>query len=134
MKKLFITSIILSSCLFADKITPEIEIAIQKSIALENKKAPIKVSDKLTFLKVFYDKSSKTQTIYYELKEDLTKYSDELKEIYLEELKDKAQDENCSDKRIVDFYGKWEDFKLAYNYKNESFDKTVTIDFKDCKK
>ena len=63
MKKLFITSIILSSCLFADKITPEIEIAIQKSIALENKKAPMKVSDKLTFLKVAYDKSSKTQTI-----------------------------------------------------------------------
>ena len=27
MKKLFTTSIILSSCLFADKITPEIEIA-----------------------------------------------------------------------------------------------------------
>ena len=56
------------------------------------------------------------------------------KYIYLEELKDKAQDENCSDKRIVDFYGKWEDFKLAYNYKNESFDKTVIIDFKDCNK
>ena len=78
MKKLFTTSIILSSCLFADKITPEIEIAIQKSIALENKKAPMKVSDKLTFLKVAYDKSLKTQTIYYELKEDLTKYKNKI--------------------------------------------------------
>ena len=95
-------------------------MAIIKSIALENKKAPVNVTNNLTFLKAEYSKKTKTQTIYYEVKDDLKGYSDELLELYAEDLRNDAQIENCNDKRVVDFYGKWEDLKLAYNYTSQN--------------
>ena len=86
-------------------------------------------------MKAEYNKKTKTQTIYYEVKDDLKGYSDELIELYAEDLRNDAQIENCNDKRVVDFYGKWEDLKLAYNYtsQNKQLDTTVIIDFKKCK-
>ena len=106
-----------------------------KSIDLEDKKAPVNVTNNLTFLKAEYSKKNKTQTIYYEVKDELKGYSNELLELYAEDLRNDAQIENCNDKRVVDFYGKWEDLKLAYNYtsKNKKLDTTVIIDFKKCK-
>jgi hypothetical protein len=125
----------LSTFLCANKITNEVEMAIIKSIDLENKKAPVNVTNNLTFLKAEYSKKTKTQTIYYEVKDELKGYSNELLELYAEDLRNNAQIENCNDKRVVDFYGKWEDLKLAYNYtsQNKQLDTTVIIDFKKCK-
>ena len=135
MKKIYLLTLLLSTFLCANKITNEVEMAIIKSIDLENKKAPVNVTNNLTFLKAEYSKKTKTQTIYYEVKDDLKGYSDELLELYAEDLRNDAQIENCNDKRIVDFYGKWEDLKLAYNYtsQNKQLDTTVIIDFKKCK-
>ena len=135
MKKIYLLTLLLSTFLCANKITNEVEMAIIKSIALENKKAPVNVTNNLTFLKAEYSKKTKTQTIYYEVKDDLKGYSDELLELYAEDLRSDAQIENCNDKRVVDFYGKWEDLKLAYNYtsQNKQLDTTVIIDFKKCK-
>ena len=135
MKKIYLLTLLLSTFLCANKITNEVEMAIIKSIDLENKKAPVNVTNNLTFLKAEYSKKTKTQTIYYEVKDDLKGYSDELIELYAEDLRNDAQIENCNDKRIVDFYGKWEDLKLAYNYtsQNKQLDTTVIIDFKKCK-
>ena len=135
MKKIYLSTLLLSTFLCANKITNEVEIAIIKSIALENKKAPVNVTNNLTFLKAEYSKKTKTQTIYYEVKDELKGYSDELLELYAEDLRNNAQIENCNDKRVVDFYGKWEDLKLAYNYtsQNKQLDTTVIIDFKKCK-
>lgn len=135
MKKIYLLTLLLSTFLCANKITNEVEMAIIKSIDLENKKAPVNVTNNLTFLKAEYSKKTKTQTIYYEVKDDLKGYSDELIELYAEDLRNDAQIENCNDKRVVDFYGKWEDLKLAYNYtsQNKQLDTTVIIDFKKCK-
>ena len=135
MKKIYLLTLLLSTFLCANKITNEVEMAIIKSIDLENKKAPVNVTNNLTFLKAEYSKKTKTQTIYYEVKDDLKGYSDELLELYAEDLRNDAQIENCNDKRVVDFYGKWEDLKLAYNYtsQNKQLDTTVIIDFKKCK-
>jgi hypothetical protein len=135
MKKIYLLTLLLSTFLCANKITNEVEIAIIKSIDLENKKAPVNVTNNLTFLKAEYSKKTKTQTIYYEVKDELKGYSDELIELYAEDLRNDAQIENCNDKRVVDFYGKWEDLKLAYNYtsQNKQLDTTVIIDFKKCK-
>lgn len=134
MKKIYMGILLVSTFLFANKITNEVEMAIVKSIALENKKAPISVTDNLIFLKAEYNKKTKTQTIYYEVKDELKDYSAELLQLYAEDLKIDAQTENCNDKRIVNFYGKWEDLKLAYNYKskNKQLDTTIVIDFKRC--
>lgn len=135
MKKIYLLTLLLSTFLCANKITNEVEMAIIKSIDLENKKAPVNVTNNLTFLKAEYSKKTKTQTIYYEVKDVLKGYSDELIELYAEDLRNDAQIENCNDKRVVDFYGKWEDLKLAYNYtsQNKQLDTTVIIDFKKCK-
>ena len=135
MKKIYLSTLLLSTFLCANKITNEVEMAIIKSIALENKKAPVNVTNNLTFLKAEYSKKTKTQTIYYEVKDEFKGYSDELLELYAEDLRNDAQIENCNDKRVVDFYGKWEDLKLAYNYtsQNKQLDTTVIIDFKKCK-
>ena len=135
MKKIYLLTLLLSTFLCANKITNEVEMAIIKSIDLENKKAPVNVTNNLTFLKAEYSKKTKTQTIYYEVKDELKGYSDKLLELYAEDLRNDAQIENCNDKRVVDFYGKWEDLKLAYNYtsKNKKLDTTVIIDFKKCK-
>lgn len=135
MKKIYLLTLLLSTFLCANKITNEVEMAIIKSIDLENKKAPVNVTNNLTFLKAEYSKKTKTQTIYYEVKDALKGYSDELIELYAEVLRNDAQIENCNDKRVVDFYGKWEDLKLAYNYtsQNKQLDTTVIIDFKKCK-
>ena len=135
MKKIYLLTLLLSTFLCANKITNEVEMAIIKSIDLENKKAPVNVTNNLTFLKAEYSKKTKTQTIYYEVKDELKGYSDELLELYAEDLRNDAQIENCNDKRVVDFYGKWEDLKLAYNYtsQNKQLDTTVIIDFKKCK-
>ena len=135
MKKIYLLTLLLSTFLCANKITNEVEMAIIKSIDLENKKAPVNVTNNLTFLKAEYSKKTKTQTIYYEVKDELKGYSNELLELYAEDLRNDAQIENCNDKRVVDFYGKWEDLKLAYNYtsQNKQLDTTVIIDFKKCK-